>query len=101
MSKCRVIPVANQKGSVSKTTSVRNLAYSLAELGYRVLTVDYDPQSNLTGSFVLDDENNDMSLKILRLLLLNGLLPFICFFSSKEFKIWSNCYCIIHSLLTC
>ena len=59
MSKCKIIPVANQKGGVSKTTSVRNLAFSLAELGYRVLAVDCDPQSNLTASLVVEDENED------------------------------------------
>ena len=52
---CKIIPVANQKGGVSKTTSVRNLSYALAELGYRVLAADYDPQSNLTASLVLDE----------------------------------------------
>ncbi len=56
---CKIITVANQKGVVSKTTSVRNLSYTLAELGYRVLAVDYDPQSNLTASLVLEDENED------------------------------------------
>lgn len=56
---CKIITVANQKGGVSKTTSVRNLSYTLAELGYRVLAVDYDPQSNLTASLVLEDENED------------------------------------------
>lgn len=55
MSKCKIIPIANQKGGVSKTTSVRNLAFSLSELGYKVLAVDYDPQSNLTASLVQED----------------------------------------------
>lgn len=42
----------NHKGGVSKTTSVFNVAWTLAEMGKRVLMVDTDPQCNLTG-FVL------------------------------------------------
>lgn len=47
----KVIIVANQKGGVAKTSTVRNLSYSLAEMGKRVLAVDFDPQYNLTTSF--------------------------------------------------
>ena len=44
----KVISIANQKGGVGKTTCSINLGGALAELGYRVLCVDMDPQANLT-----------------------------------------------------
>ena len=43
------------KGGVGKTASSWNLAYSLAEMGKRVLAVDFDSQANLTTCFGAED----------------------------------------------
>lgn len=45
----RKIAFFNHKGGVSKTTTVFNLGWKLAEQGHRVVLVDTDPQCNLSG----------------------------------------------------
>src|SRR2546421_750620 len=57
-----VIAFANQKGGVAKTTSTLNLAVALAEEGKRVLTVDLDPQGNLTMSQGLNPDTIERSM---------------------------------------
>ena len=57
-----VIAFANQKGGVAKTTSTLNLAVALAEEGKRVLTVDLDPQGNLTMSQGWNPDEIDRSM---------------------------------------
>jgi chromosome partitioning protein len=57
-----VIAFANQKGGVAKTTSTLNLAVALAEQRKRVLTVDLDPQGNLTMSQGLNPDTIERSM---------------------------------------
>ena len=51
----RIIMCGSFKGGVGKTASSWNLAYSLTEMGKRILAVDFDSQPNLTTCFGIEN----------------------------------------------
>lgn len=67
----RIVAMANQKGGVGKTTTTLNLASSLAELGRRILVVDFDPQGGC--ALGLGVNPNELDLTVYNLVLQEGV----------------------------
>ncbi|KWX00823.1 ParA family protein [Carbonactinospora thermoautotrophica] len=67
----KIIAMCNQKGGVGKTTSAINLGAAIAEYGWHVLLVDFDPQGAL--SVGLGVNPMELELTVYNLLMQSGV----------------------------
>ncbi len=58
----KTIAISNQKGGVAKTTTCVSLGACLAELGYRTLLVDLDPQASLSVATGFHEDNSETTI---------------------------------------
>lgn len=68
-----VISFCNQKGGVGKTSTTALVSFNLAKLGYKCLTIDFDPQANLTSLFIKTKSKQNSGVISIKTSLMNAI----------------------------
>lgn len=71
--KAKVISIFTQKGGVTKTTSTINISGVMAEMGYKVLVIDFDTQCHLSLGYNVDTDTEFNVEEFLKGVELNNL----------------------------
>ena len=61
-----IFALANQKGGVAKTTTTGILAAGLKKQGLSVLTIDCDPQGNLSMSVAAENQDSATMYEVMK-----------------------------------
>ena len=61
-----IFALANQKGGVAKTTTTGTLAAGLKKQGFSVLTIDCDPQGNLSMSVAAENQDSATMYEVMK-----------------------------------
>ena len=61
-----IFALANQKGGVAKTTTTGTLAAGLKKQGFSVLTIDCDPQGNLSMSVAAENQDSSTMYEVMK-----------------------------------
>lgn len=95
---CVVLAVFNMKGGVGKSTLSANLAWRIADSGFRTLAVDADPQGHMTTS--LGQEPSEFKSTLLDLLVPNQKRE-TATFSEVRFRVTPNLDLVPANLSMC
>lgn len=56
----KIISFVNQKGGTGKTTTILNLSTALADLGQKILIIDFDPQANASSGLGIKNSTKNI-----------------------------------------
>ena len=89
-----IFALANQKGGVAKTTTTGILAAGLHKQGFSVLTIDCDPQGNLSMSMAADNQSGATMYEVMKgTVTARPLCPSACRAADGRWSPWCPSRC--------
>lgn len=73
----KVITISNFKGGSGKTTGTAGVSYVLAQAGYKVLVIDFDPQADITFYLMPDYDSDQEEMTFFQAIQAGDLFPVV------------------------